>query len=101
MPSLKLRGHEDTTGPIPGLSSFFDEPTSRRPLVTRSDAIARAREARVGRMATITAEGRPHVVPFVFVLVGEGSDLRAFWAVDRKPKRGPRLKRIENLAANP
>lgn len=52
-------------------------------------------------MATVTGEGRPHVVPFVFVLVGEGSDLRAFWAVDRKPKRGPRLKRIENLAANP
>jgi PPOX class probable F420-dependent enzyme len=69
--------------------------------VTRSDAIARAREARVGRMATVTGEGGPHVVPFVFVLVGEGSDLRAFWAVDRKPKRGPRLKRIENLAANP
>jgi hypothetical protein len=69
--------------------------------VTLSDAIARAREARVGRMATVTGEGGPHVVPFVFVLVGEGSDLRAFWAVDRKPKRGPRLKRIENLAANP
>jgi PPOX class probable F420-dependent enzyme len=52
-------------------------------------------------MATVTGDGRPHVVPFVFVLVGEGSDLRAFWAVDRKPKRGLRLKRIENLAANP
>jgi nitroimidazol reductase NimA-like FMN-containing flavoprotein (pyridoxamine 5'-phosphate oxidase superfamily) len=34
--------------------------------VTRSDAIARAREARVGRMATVTGEGGPHVVPFVF-----------------------------------
>ena len=69
--------------------------------MTRSEAVASVREARVGRMATVTPEGKPHVVPFVFVLVGEGSDLHAYWAVDQKPKKGPRLRRIENLERNP
>ena len=52
-------------------------------------------------MATVTPEGKPHVVPFVFVLLGDEHHLRAYWAVDQKPKKGPRVKRVENLNANP
>ena len=69
--------------------------------VDREEAVARLRSARVGRLATVTPEGRPHVVPFVFALVHDGTDLRAYWAVDRKPKRSSRIQRLENLEANP
>jgi PPOX class probable F420-dependent enzyme len=70
-------------------------------LLTRSEAISRARSGVVGRMATVTPEGKPHVVPFVFVLLGDERHLRAYWAVDQKPKKAGRIKRIENLKANP
>jgi hypothetical protein len=33
--------------------------------VTRAEALNRVRLARVGRMATVTPEGRPHVARFV------------------------------------
>lgn len=69
--------------------------------VDREEAVARLRSARVGRLATVTPEGRPHVVPFVFALVLDGADLRAYWAVDRKPKRSSRIQRLENLEQNP
>jgi PPOX class probable F420-dependent enzyme len=67
----------------------------------RDAAWARVRSARVGRMATVTPEHRPHVVPFVFVLVERGSERIAYWAVDHKPKRSSDLKRIRNLGSNP
>jgi PPOX class probable F420-dependent enzyme len=67
----------------------------------RDDAWARVRSARVGRMATVTPERRPHVVPFVFVLVERASDRVAYWAVDHKPKRSTDLRRIRNLEDNP
>jgi PPOX class probable F420-dependent enzyme len=60
-------------------------------------ALDRLRAARVGRLATADAAGVPHVVPFVFVLEGR----TVYWAVDRKPKRSRRLKRLENIGANP
>jgi PPOX class probable F420-dependent enzyme len=65
----------------------------------RTDAIARVRTARVGRLATVTPDGRPHVVPFVFALVEE-PELRVYWAVDAKPKRSTLLRRLENIAHN-
>jgi len=67
----------------------------------RVEAIARLRSARVGRLATVTPEARPHVVPFVFALVERDRDVLAYWAVDRKPKRSERLQRLRNLEANP
>jgi PPOX class probable F420-dependent enzyme len=69
--------------------------------VDRDDALGRLRAARVGRLATVTPQGRPHVVPFVFALVERGADVRAYWAVDRKPKRSMDLARIRNLEGNP
>jgi PPOX class probable F420-dependent enzyme len=69
--------------------------------VDRDDALGRVRAARVGRLSTVTPEGRPHVVPFVFALLERGTDVRAYWAVDRKPKRSNDLARIRNLEGNP
>jgi PPOX class probable F420-dependent enzyme len=69
--------------------------------VDREEAVSRLRSARVGRLATVTPEGRPHVVPFVFAIVQDGPALRAYWVVDRKPKRSTRMRRLENLEANP
>lgn len=60
-------------------------------------ALDRLRSARIGRLATVDPAGVPHVVPFVFVLDGR----TLYWAVDRKPKRSRRLKRLENIRANP
>jgi PPOX class probable F420-dependent enzyme len=68
--------------------------------VNRDEAIARLRAARVGRLATLTPESRPHVVPFVFAVVEDHGSMRAYWVVDRKPKRSPRLQRLRNIAAN-
>ncbi|HSC91817.1 MAG TPA: TIGR03668 family PPOX class F420-dependent oxidoreductase [Gaiellaceae bacterium] len=53
--------------------------------------------ARVARLATTDPDGRPHLVPIVFVLEGE----TLYSAVDRKPKRSARLRRIENARARP
>ena len=62
------------------------------------DAAARARvaDARVGHLATVTADGRPHVVPCCFVLDGD----TIYSAVDDKPKRTTALKRLDNVRAN-
>ena len=67
----------------------------------RDVALTRLRAARVGRLATVTPDARPHVVPFVFALVEHGDRVRAYWAVDRKPKRSDRLRRLTNLEGNP
>jgi PPOX class probable F420-dependent enzyme len=54
-------------------------------------------EAEVARLATVTHDGRPHVVPCCFVLDGE----HVYSAVDAKPKSTLALKRLANLRANP
>jgi PPOX class probable F420-dependent enzyme len=53
--------------------------------------------APVARLATAGRDGRPHVVPICFVLDGE----TLYTAVDEKPKRTRRLRRLENIEANP
>jgi PPOX class probable F420-dependent enzyme len=57
----------------------------------------RVADAPVGRLATITAGGRPHLVPCCFVLAGE----RIYTAVDAKPKSTLALRRLDNIAAHP
>jgi PPOX class probable F420-dependent enzyme len=52
---------------------------------------------RVGRLATVSADGTPHVVPFVFALDGD----TIWWAIDHKRKRSRDLKRLDNIRANP
>jgi PPOX class probable F420-dependent enzyme len=53
--------------------------------------------ARVARLATVDADGRPHLVAITFVVDGE----EIFTAVDHKPKRTTRLRRLDNIEANP
>lgn len=62
-------------------------------------AAARERfaQARVARLATLTPDGRPHLVPIVFALMGD----TVYSAVDAKPKRGTALARLANVAAHP
>lgn len=53
--------------------------------------------SRVARLATVGADGAPHLVPVCFALLGD----RIVTAVDHKPKRTGRLRRLTNIAANP
>jgi PPOX class probable F420-dependent enzyme len=53
--------------------------------------------ARVGRLATLGATSRPHLVPICFALESES----LYSAVDEKPKRSKRLKRLENIRSRP
>jgi PPOX class probable F420-dependent enzyme len=64
-----------------------DEPEMRR----------RFASSPIARLATVRPDGRPHIVPVVFVLDGD----TIFTAVDAKPKRSPRLQRLANIASEP
>ena len=57
---------------------------------------ARVTSARAARLATVTADGRPHAVPCCFALAGE----TVYSAVDAKPKTTLALRRLDNIAAN-
>jgi len=65
--------------------------------VTPAEARARFAAARVARLATAGADGRPHVVPVVFAV----EDDRVYSAVDAKPKRTTALRRLANVTENP
>jgi PPOX class probable F420-dependent enzyme len=67
----------------------------------RDEAVARLGRARVGRLATVRPDGRPHVVPVVFAVIHGEDGLRAYWAVDSKRKRSHDLQRLRNIAVNP
>jgi PPOX class probable F420-dependent enzyme len=62
------------------------------------EARARISGARSARLATVGADGRPHVVPICFALDAPDT---LYTAVDHKPKRTANLKRLANIAANP
>jgi PPOX class probable F420-dependent enzyme len=59
--------------------------------------IERFAGAPVARLATVTPDGRPHVVPIVFAVDGDV----IYTAVDGKPKSSTRLQRLANIEANP
>ncbi|BBA97091.1 hypothetical protein RVR_2670 [Actinacidiphila reveromycinica] len=67
------------------------------PALGAAEARARFAASPIARLATADAAGRPHLVPVVFVVDG---DLVAT-AVDHKPKRSPRLRRLADIRANP
>ena len=75
-----------TTGGYPGTMRL--PPATARHLVT---------EARVLRLATVAPDGTPHQVPATFAARGD----TLVTAVDHKPKRHQRLRRLANIAANP
>jgi len=65
--------------------------------VTPEEARGLFAQARVARLATVGASGRPHLVPIVFALDGDV----VYSAVDAKPKRTTALRRLENVRRNP
>jgi PPOX class probable F420-dependent enzyme len=65
--------------------------------MSEDDARRRFASARVARLATVSPDGRPHVVPIVFAVDGDS----LYTAVDRKPKSTTALRRLANIAANP
>jgi PPOX class probable F420-dependent enzyme len=72
-----------------------------------ADARRRFAGVRVARLATVSPDGRPHVVPFTFALgsrargAGSGPEDHIYSAVDAKPKSTNDLRRLRNIRANP
>jgi len=72
-----------------------------------ADARRRFAGVRVARLATVSPDGRPHVVPFTFALgsrargAGSGPEDHIYSAVDAKPKSTTDLRRLRNIRANP
>ena len=70
--------------------------------MTRPDIRRLVSEARVARLATTDANARPHLVPICFALVrtmhADNGDV-VYSAVDHKPKRHNRLRRLANIEA--
>jgi PPOX class probable F420-dependent enzyme len=64
--------------------------------VTPAEARRRFAAARVARLATADANGRPHLVPVVFAVDGD----RVYSVVDAKPKRTTALRRLANVNEN-
>lgn len=65
--------------------------------LTEADCRERMAAARVARLATVGSDGRPHLVPIVFAILGD----RLATGVDRKPKSTTDLRRLRNITANP
>lgn len=65
--------------------------------MTPAEARERFAAARVARLATADAAGRPHLVPVVFAV---SRDV-IYSVVDAKPKRTTGLRRLANVAENP
>jgi PPOX class probable F420-dependent enzyme len=61
------------------------------------DLRSRVTAAPVARLATVNPDGRPHLVPIAFALLGD----TLYSAVDAKPKRSRVLRRIENARERP
>jgi PPOX class probable F420-dependent enzyme len=61
------------------------------------EARRRIATARVGRLASVDANGRPHVVPICFAVSGD----QVVSVVDGKPKRTLQLRRLENVRRTP
>jgi PPOX class probable F420-dependent enzyme len=72
-----------------------------------ADARRRFAGVRVARLATVSPDGRPHVVPFTFALgsraggADSGPEDHIYSAVDAKPKSSTDLRRLRNIRANP
>jgi PPOX class probable F420-dependent enzyme len=61
------------------------------------DARHRFAGAVVARLATVGADGEPHLVPVTFAVDGD----HIYTAVDAKPKTTINLRRLRNIAGNP
>ncbi len=66
-------------------------------MVDETEMRRRVAEARVGRLGTVTPDGRPHVVACCFAL----DDSTLYSAIDGKPKSTLALRRLDNIRAQP
>ena len=64
------------------------------------DPRAGFRRSSVARLATVTPDGVPHLVPVVFAVDPDGAET-VYTAVDAKPKTTQRLRRLANIENNP
>jgi PPOX class probable F420-dependent enzyme len=62
------------------------------------DPKVRFTQSPIARLATVTPDGTPHLVPVVFAV---GEDEIVYTAVDAKPKTTRRLRRLANIESNP
>lgn len=83
--------------------------------LSAAEARARFIGARVARLATVSADGVPHLVPVTFAVLGNvprppagggvprppAGGERIVFVVDDKPKSTTRLRRLDNIAARP
>lgn len=67
------------------------------PALDPAEARRRFVRARVARLATVRADGRPHLVPIVFAAAGD----TVYSMADPKPKQGLDLLRHRNIAVHP
>jgi PPOX class probable F420-dependent enzyme len=63
-----------------------------------AEARDRFAKSPVLRLATVGADGRPHVVPCTFAIDGSG---RIVIGIDSKPKTSASLRRLRNIRENP
>lgn len=63
--------------------------------LNKDDALKRFRVARVARLATVSADGEPHLVPVTFATWDDVVVI----AVDHKPKTTTNLQRLRNIKA--
>src|ERR671936_550792 len=89
---------QSSISPRRALGGSFSSPDLETEEQDVDPAAARAlfATARIARLATVSADGRPHIVPITFALEAD----TLYTAVDHKPKRTQRLRRLENVAAN-
>src|SRR3954452_24607785 len=67
------------------------------PSLPERTARERFASAPIVRLATLDADGRPHLVPTTFAVEGD----HVYTAVDHKPKRSRDLKRLRNILGDP
>jgi PPOX class probable F420-dependent enzyme len=60
-------------------------------------ARTRLADSPVAVLGTVTPDGRPHLVPVTYIVLGD----TVYTAIDAKPKRSGQLKRLSNIAADP
>jgi PPOX class probable F420-dependent enzyme len=65
--------------------------------VDEFDPKVRFTQSPIARLATITPDGTPHLVPVVFAVEGDV----VYTAIDAKPKTTRRLRRLANIESNP
>lgn len=71
------------------------------PRMEQDESRSRFASADRAVLATTGSDGVPHLVPVTFALITDGDADLIVVAVDHKPKRTTRLRRVENIRERP